>query len=50
MARSKEELIEGIIETWEKYGAIENSNYTSGDIRKADDILDDLQRLIEDKD
>ena len=50
MARPKEELIEGIIETWEKYGAIENPNYTSSDIRKADEILDDLERLLQEND
>ena len=50
MARSKKELIEGIIETWNKYGAIENSNYTSEDIRKADNILDDLERLLQEND
>ena len=45
---TKEELLSGIRETWDNYGEVENPGWTTEQLRKADDILDDLERLITD--
>ena len=43
---SRKDALEAIKQTWQTYGRIENSNFTTFDLREVEDLLDDLERIM----
>jgi len=43
---TKQQAIEDIIETWNKYKEIDHPEYTSDDQRIADNLLNDISNLL----
>ena len=46
MKRTKEEIVEAIIETWEKFSDIDQSHFFTEDFRVAEDLLETLRDLV----
>jgi len=43
---TKQQAIDDIIETWNKYKEIDHPEYTSDDQRIADNLLNDISNLL----